>query len=416
MHPTRKNYFRITGFLFFVLTATISHGQFKAVDDYYNTALANSPVIADIETKLQQNRYDSALAGAIYKPQIAVNAQALYPPSYGDYGYDKIVTNSGHYQSVISATELISPRKEVNANRLINAYHNDSLANEANQAKNQLRKDVTDKFLTTCLLQQQMIFYMKSDSFLVDELKKVYADTTLYNMDDYYGLLVEEHSEHTQVAQYYAQVIKAFSDLNETCGIVDTTFPTLTVPDLKILARPDMNQVYAYRKFKVDSMQIAEQKILLNAQYLPHFSWYADAGILASQPQYIYKSFGNSVGLNLSMPIYDGNKRKLQSRALVASENLRDKYEKFFTRVYTSHTLLVIKQINSANLLLSQLKGEAEEARLWMKVSVTELETGNVSISDFILALKKDLEVKTDIVQTQIGKQSLINEYNFWNH
>src|SRR6185312_6744507 len=189
MYRLSKDFSKAISIIALLLKFSIANAQLKTVDDYYNAALKNSPVITDIETKLEQNRYDSALSGAIYKPQIAVNAQALYPPPYGDYGYDKVVTNSGHYQSVISATELIAPRKEVKSNRLVNAYRSDSLENEEKQVKNQLRKDVTDKFLNTCLLQQQMMFYVRSDSFLVKEMKKVYADTALYSLDDYYGLL-----------------------------------------------------------------------------------------------------------------------------------------------------------------------------------------------------------------------------------
>ena len=272
------------------------------------------------------------------------------------------------------------------------------------QVKNQLRKDVTDKFLNTCLLQQQMLFYAVSDSFLVSEIKKVFQDTVLYGLDDYYSLLVEEHSEHTQVAQFYAQVVKSFSDLYETCGIVDTNFPILLIPDIKMEVQPDIKQLYTYKKYQVDSFEIAEQAVFLNAQYLPHLSLYADAGILASQPRYIYTSFGNSAGLDLTMPIYDGNKRKIQLKMLNISENLREKYEQFYTKVYSSHTILLAKQINSTDQLLVQLKGEAKEVNLWMKGNIiNELEAGTVSINNFLLALKKDLEVKTDIIQALSG-------------
>ena len=235
-------------------------------------------------------------------------------------------------------------------------------------------------------------------------------------MSDYYQFAVEEQSERTQVVQLYTQVSQSLSQLNEACGITDTTMCTFVVPQLDNYRQTDMKQLSWYVKFQFDSLQLSSQQALLDAQYYPHLSWYADAGLEASQPNLIYKSFGNSLGLNLAFPLFDGHKKDLKHKSLTISESIRYNYELSYSKTYSTHTLFLVKQIQDAGKLIAQLKEEEAQVQQWMKVDEAQLAVGNISITDLLIGLKKDLEVKNEMAQAVINQQLLQNEFNYWNH
>ena len=165
-----------------------------------------------------------------------------------------------------------------------------------------------------------------------------------------------------------------------------------------------------------DSTSLAQQNMLVDADYKPKLFWYADAGIEASEPNLIYKSFGNSLGLNLSIPIYDGHKRNLRHQTLKLSEDTRSGYEHFFTLNYQTRINMLAKQIEDENSLIIQLKDEQKQVDHWISVNKAELSVGNISVTDFLLSLKKNLEVKEALNEALINQQLSQNEFNYWNH
>ncbi len=413
---TNRQRLAFIAFLFSLNLSLIA--QVRSIEDYTNTALKNSPVLKDYYGQIEQNSLDSTLTISNYKPQVNLTGQALVSPTYGKYGYDEAITNGGSYEGIVSISQLITPRKEINTNRKLSNIQHESLSNQAKQTELQLKKDVADKYLAICLLQQQQIFFRQSDSFLAKELTifKAFTEKGIYKVSDYYELLVEEQSEHSEIAQLNLQLVQAFSDLNEACGITDTASYRLIIPKIEPYKQSDYKQLNAFQKFQVDSMQYVFQNQLLDAQYNPHLSWYADAGVEASQPNLIYRSFGNSLGLNLSIPIYDGHKKDLKHRSLKISDNIRANYEGFYMRTYNTHTSALAKQIEDASKIIIQLNKEEEQVENWKKVNETLLETANISVTDFLLSVKKELEIKNSIVGAMINQQQLQNEFNFWNH
>lgn len=408
------------GFLLFimVLGCLCASGQVKTIDDYVNAAMANSPSLKETAIKQMQNSIDSSITLADYLPQVSANGIGYYAPIYGQYGYDQTVTNGGEYAALISVSQQISPHKQITLKRNMSADERASLGAQSKVKENDLRRDVTDKYLNVCLLQQQVNFYMQSDSFILQQNKvvKALADKGIYKVSDYYELLVEEKSEHAQIAQLNLDLTQSFAELNATCGITDTTQYKLSIPNLEPHLQKDITQLAEYREFYADSIKLAEQNRLTDADYQPKLSWYADAGILASQPNLIYRSIGNSLGLNLTIPIYDGNKRKLKHQSLQLSEYSRSNYQHFYVANYTCMTQSLAKQIEGSRTLVIQLQQEAQEVDHWIKIDEAEMAVGNIPVTDFLLSMKKNLEVKNDLNRALINQQSLQNEFNYWSH
>lgn len=396
----------------------VGKAQVKTLDDYINAAIANSPVLKDYNIQLQQNGIDSIMEGTDYKPQVGARGVAMYAPAYGQFGYDQAVTNGGEYDAVISVTQQIAPRKQLVLKRMLSASERNAINNEEKIEENDIRKEVTDKYLAVCLLQQKTAFYVQSDSFLVKEASvvKQLAEKGSYKISDYYALLVEEQSEQTQIKQLNIDLTESFDALNVLCGVIDTTAYKLTVPQIAPYQQNDSKMLLVYQKFQVDSTKLAQQNMLIDASYKPNLSWYADAGLEASQPNLIYKSFGNSLGLNLAIPIYDGHKRSLKHQYLQLSEDSRANYEHFFLMNYNARINSLAKQIADGNKLVMQLHEEDGQVQKWIKINEAEMAVGNVSVTDFLLSLKKNLEVKSELNEAQINQQLLQNEFNYWNH
>lgn len=398
-------------------TFTILNAQVKNLNEYINAAIANSPSLKENALQQMQTGIDSSIAIADYRPQISANGVGYYAPVYGQYGYDQAISNGGEYAALISISQQISPRNEISLKRRLASDERSRLLADSKVKENELRKEVTDEYLNACLLQQRLVFYIQSDSFLTQQNKivKMLADKGSYKISDYYELLVEEKSERTQIARLKIDMEQAFSVLNSSCGIMDTVQYTLPIPDIQLTEKTDVTQLAVYQEFRADSVKLTTQDKLVDAGYRPRFSWYADAGILASQPNLISRSIGNSIGLNLTVPIYDGDKRKLKHQSLQLSQDSRINYQNFFEQNYNNRIFFLAKQIVDSRKLIVQLQQEEQEVKHWIDIDQAELAAGNIPVTDFLLSLKKNLEVKNDLNEALINQQSLQNEFNYRN-
>ncbi len=398
-------------------TFTILNAQVKNLNEYINAAIANSPSLKENALQQMQTGIDSSIAIADYRPQISANGVGYYAPVYGQYGYDQAISNGGEYAALISISQQISPRNEISLKRRLASDERSRLHADSKVKENELRKEVTDEYLNACLLQQRLVFYIQSDSFLTQQNKivKMLADKGSYKISDYYELLVEEKSERTQIARLKIDMEQAFSVLNSSCGIMDTVQYTLPIPDIQLTEKTDVTQLAVYQEFRADSVKLTTQDKLVDAGYRPRFSWYADAGILASQPNLISRSIGNSIGLNLTVPIYDGDKRKLKHQSLQLSQDSRLNYQNFFEQNYNNRIVFLAKQIVDSRKLIIQLQQEEQEVKHWIDIDQAELAAGNIPVTDFLLSLKKNLEVKNDLNEALINQQSLQNEFNYRN-
>jgi outer membrane protein TolC len=393
------------------------NAQVKNLNEYINAAIANSPSLKENALQQMQTGIDSSIAIADYRPQISANGVGYYAPVYGQYGYDQAISNGGEYAALISISQQISPRNEISLKRRLASDERSRLLADSKVKENELRKEVTDEYLNACLLQQRLVFYIQSDSFLTQQNKivKMLADKGSYKISDYYELLVEEKSERTQIARLKIDMEQAFSVLNSSCGIMDTVQYTLPIPDIQLTEKTDVTQLAVYQEFRADSVKLTTQDKLVDAGYRPRFSWYADAGILASQPNLISRSIGNSIGLNLTVPIYDGDKRKLKHQSLQLSQDSRINYQNFFEQNYNNRIFFLAKQIVDSRKLIVQLQQEEQEVKHWIDIDQAELAAGNIPVTDFLLSLKKNLEVKNDLNEALINQQSLQNEFNYRN-
>ena len=100
--------------------------------------------------------------------------------------------------------------------------------------------------------------------------------------------------------------------LNYLSGETDTTFVHLKKPEIVLKSIRNEDKIIFLKQFEIDSLKIKNQNKLIDNTYKPSLSLLGDAGYNSSFTYQAYKNFGFSVGLGLSIPIYDGNQRSLQ--------------------------------------------------------------------------------------------------------
>jgi outer membrane protein TolC len=109
-------------------------------------------------------------------------------------------------------------------------------------------------------------------------------------------------------------------------------------------------------------LSIQNQKENIANNYKPSVLLFADAGYNSTLIGQSYKNFGNSVGFNLSIPIYDGNQRQLQTTNELALETNKA-YKKQFERQFQQQEQLVLK--------LSQNEMINDQLQTQLKINTT---------------------------------------------
>ena len=156
-----------TIYLFYFILSLQLAAQNQSLDYFIKAGLTNSPLLKDYKNQILSNVQDSLLVKAIKKPQVSATGQILVPPYGKKWGYDEAITNGGTYSAVVGVTQNIFLK-----NHTANAYENISLQNQsvANSTKvteRELKKLITDQYITAYAAYNEMLF-RKGNTELVE--------------------------------------------------------------------------------------------------------------------------------------------------------------------------------------------------------------------------------------------------------
>ena len=122
--------------------------------------------------------------------------------------------------------------------------------------------------------------------------------------------------------------------LNYLSGLTDTAATVLEKPVIDLAIVPEAESTVFYQQYRLDSLRLRNNDALIDYNYKPKISAYADGGYLTSFPSDFYKNFGVSVGLNIIVPIYDGRQKKMQHDKIGIAERTRQNYRNFFKKQF----------------------------------------------------------------------------------
>jgi outer membrane protein TolC len=407
--------FKLLSSLVLCLLPVIVTSQTKSLDFYIGQGIQNSPLLKDLNNQLSTSFIDSLLIRAAKKPLVEAKSQLLYSPYYHNFGYDEVITDGGNYQTVAAVTQNILNRRELENKFQSVEIQKQSIGNIARLSVAELKKTITDQYITSYSDYSDLEF---NHSFLglmynENELVKQFAESGICNQSDYLSLLVETQGQEVLVYQLKNQYKKDLRLLNQLCGLNDTSICELQEPKLQLIEVVDTVNSPYFRQFVIDSLRIVNEKNALDIKYRPKINWFADAGFLTSTPENFYRHFGYSIGASLSVPIYDGQQKNLETRKLSISENTISNYRSKYKKQYDQLLFQLNDELKGTSEVKTQIDKQLMTADQLVASLKAQLEVGQIRMTDYINAIKNYRNINRNLNLVNIRIYQIINEINY---
>jgi outer membrane protein TolC len=406
-----------TFFFILVLFSLKSFSQEKDLRFYIEKAQTNSPLLKDLSNQIKSNSIDSLLNKATYKTQILGNLNANYAPIINGYGYDSAITNGQSVAGLVGVNQKIIGKSIIKSQAESFQLLKESLVLNKKIASKDVNKLIIAQYITAAGSAEQIEYNQKITALLKDEaviLKKL-TQNSIYKQTDYLVFLSTIKQQELQVLQLKQQYQNDLGMLNYLSGETDTTFVKLKKPDIALKTiQSDTKNVFV-KQFEVDSLKIINQNKLIDNAYKPSLSLLGDAGYFSSLTYQAPKNLGFSVGLGLSIPIYDGNQKSLQHQKNETALVTNLAYKANFNKQYQQQLLMLHQKLKQAAAIENQLQSQLQIVDALIEANKKLLLTGDAQITDFVIAISNVITINNSISQNKINTLQLINEINYWS-
>jgi len=396
---------------------SICQAQTYSLEHYLQLAHTNSPLLKDLQNQIASNQIDSLRLRAGLKPQVNINSGGLYAPVVNGYGYSEAITNEHTLNGLAQVSKTIVGKENINTQVQTITLQTLSLTNQSKISEQDLKKAITTQYITAYGDLQQYKFSQDVVKLLSseDDLLKKLTRSNVYRQSDYLTFLVTLKQQELALTQARLLYKNDFATLNYLAGVADTSIRDLDEPALQRNIKPDVTGSIYFQQYKLDSLKLINSKQLIDYAYKPKLNVLADGGYNSDFMGQAWKNFGLSAGFGLVIPIYDGGQRKLQYRKLYLQEETRQNYKAFFDVQYRQQVAQLNQQITENETLIAQIKDQTKYTESLIKVDMQLLQTGDLHISDLVLAINNYLTIKNLMTQTVISRLQLINQLNYWN-
>ena len=406
-------------FIFFLVffIPFYSFSQNKDLDYYISNAVTNSPLLNDYRNQLLSNSIDSQILIASRNIQINANGNTFYAPVRNGYGYDAAITNGGQLQALVTASKNILPKKFANLGFIDLQLTGDSIRNASKISEQDLKKTIINQYITTYGDQLQMDFNSQLLNLLSREeiILKRLTEKNVYKQVDYLSFLVTYQQQDLTRNQLQAQYKNDYATLNYLAGIIDTIPTKLAPPELNVIRTFYGDSSAFFSKFRIDSLRLINNKALIDLGYKPHINLFTDAGVQSTFADPMYKNFGYSFGINFVVPLYDGGQRRLLYSKIAIAERTRQRNKEFFQTQYYQQIAQLQQQLNEIEYLLVPINKQIKYIETLIDANGKLLETGDIKMTDYVLALNNYITAKNLVVQTMISRLQIVNQLNYWN-
>jgi outer membrane protein TolC len=384
---------------------------------FLTLGLQNSPLLIDYQNRLKSSLIDSMRVRAGQGIQINASSFNAYAPVIQGWGYDEVKTDIAQVSALVGISKEI-----IGNNNLRNKYQairlqNQSTSLEGSLSEKELKKTIISQYILTYGDQQQFALNSEVLDLLrqEEEIVKTLTEQGIYKQTEYLSLLVNLNQQALITSQMDYRFKTDFESLNYLCGIFDTSFVSLSAPDLAVNISSVPLKTIFIRQFEIDSLKLVNADQQIDFNYRPKLSVYADGGYLSSLVQTPWKNFGFSAGLNLTVPIYDGRQKKMQHDQLAISETTRTNYQNFFMNQYHQLIVMLTRQLTSNDQLARQTREQLKYAQALVDANRLLLNSGDIPITDYLLSLANYRTAKNLLIENFLARFNIINELNYWN-
>ena len=338
-------------------------------------------------------------------------------PIIGGIGYDDAITNGALFQTQVKVSQPILNRKIREGENERVGIPGKNLQNSLALSAMQLKHDISAEYIISCADLDIQKFNSETIKLLSSEqdILKQLVERGVLSQSSYMSFLLELQGLQRILKESEIQFKKDIAQLNGICGIMDTGVLNLSDPSIESSANNLISENPFLKQFYYDSLRIANSRTIMANHYLPTINWAANAGILASKYNNIDRNMGMSFGLNLGIPIFDWNQKKIQNEQFKIEEDTRLHYRNYFyfqREQQLSSLRNELKEIEESMQLYLKQKEIADEL---IKSGRQMLDAGTMQISDFLLMLRNYRELGFSINQARYRKQQLINDLNYYH-
>jgi len=410
--------YKLLATVLLIVSGTMVRAQapVKNLDYYLGHAKSSSPVLKDFENQRRTAGIDSLIVRATAKPQVTGTSTGLYAPVIHSYGYDEVLTNGQALDAMLNVNYDLLNKKRINNQLEGIKIQSDSVKYAGQLSFFDLNRSIIDQYITAFASQQQVDFNREVVTLLdrEEKLLKTLTRSNIYKQSEYLTFLVTLQQQQLSLKQAELQFKNDYATLNYLAGVADTTQAILAEPKLQSEVFSG-NKSFFTRRFELDSLKNTNLKNSIDLNYKPKLGIYANGGYNSSLVLQPYKNFGASIGFTFSVPIYDGHQRKMQYDKLSLSSNTIAGYRNFFIRQQTQQINLIRQQIKETDALFGKINEQIRFSKGLIDVDSKLLHTGDLRVSDFIIAINNYLSAQNLLRQTNINRLKLINQFNYWN-
>ncbi|MEO6868911.1 MAG: TolC family protein [Ginsengibacter sp.] len=400
---------------FFCFSLTVK-SQDKDLNYFLKQSQSNDPAYNELQNALLSNKLDSLVLLASTKNQITGNGTAYYAPVINGFGYDAAITNGQQISALVALNRQLYNKRNLSLRFKDLQLTGDSLRWSSAISIRDIKKNIISQYITVYGDQLQLNFNEEIIDLLTREeaLLKQLTQKNVYRQTDYLSFLVTLQQQKLTRNQVLVQYRNDYATLNYLSGIIDTTIVSLAPPQLDAIIPLETNKSLFTLNFQIDSMRIVNNNFLLAYQYKPKISLFADAGYQSTLTLMPYKNFGFNAGINLSIPIYDGHQRQLQEQKLHIEERTRLQKRDFFSRRFRQQILQLQQQLLDVESLEAPIEQQLKYLKVLIDVNSKLLETGDIKITDYILALNNYITARNLVVQNEVARYSIVQQLNYW--
>jgi outer membrane protein TolC len=394
-----------------------SSGQGNNLEFFISQGIIHSPVLKDLANQAGSNSFDSLLIKAGQKPQVSFNGLLYYAPVINGIGYSDVITNISNITSVVYASQHIFNQKTIEAQYSKFGIQNQAIRISSKITENELKKAITLQYLSACSVSNEISVNKELLASAQDEqlILKQLVEKGLYKQVDYNLFMLEYKAQELLLKDLDIQYRKEISSLNILCGLPDEYYEHIELPDILLNPAIDKDSSPLFKRYIVDSLKIQNEKLLIDRNYKPSVNWFSDAGLLNNLPRDISRNFGFSVGLSLTFPIYDGQQRTLNYNKLKLAEDTRTNYAYYFNQQFNQQQKQLFNELKQTQEIIPQVEQQLSFAESVINQDKYLLNSGNISITDYILALKNYISVKRNLSIYRVKILQIITELNYWN-
>ena len=399
------------------LFSIASFSQKRDVDFFIEKALLNTALLYDLNNQSSSLSIDSLLYKANLKPQLTANLSGNYAPTINNFGYDAAITNGQTISGLVSFSQKIFGKTKINNQLYAITLLKDKVDYSKKITANDITKAIRLQYIVAFSDYSQYLNLQQQFGLLNKELEilKKFTQKSIYKQTDYLLFLATVKQQEIMMLQMKNQFENDLQILNYLSGTTEKSNIVLIQPQIELKKGINAENSIYNQQFKIDSLSIENQKLNIANTYRPSLTLLADAGYISTLTGQYYKHFGSAVGLNLSVPIYDGNQRKLQiSKNKFASET-NIAYKRQFERQFKQQQQQLELKLSQNEMMNEQLQSQLKINRILLDAFNKLLVTGNAMIPDFVIALGNSLTITNAIAQNNMARLLLINELNYWN-